>query len=88
MIKYLISLMTVLASFVGLLLGASPANANPVEVSISAKVPTNSITKTVNLNLSSPFLQLNNKTATSIFEHLGCSCTMCAQGTINLNSKN
>ena len=84
MIKYLISLMTTVASFVALLLFGNTAVANPVANSTVTQAPSDTVMEVVNLNVNSPFLQLNNPTADSIFAHLGCSCAVCTQGVVKL----
>lgn len=94
MIGRLISIITTFVSFIGLLLMGNNAMANPVQNSALTQVPSNNnVVEMVNLNVSSPFLQSNNKTPISLFEHLGCCCALCTQGTINLeflhlNNKN
>ncbi len=85
MLKYLISLMTAFASLMAFLVMGNTAVANSVENSTVDQTTSHIATEIVNLNVSSPFLQLNNKTATPIFEHLGCSCAVCTQGTVNLS---
>lgn len=102
MIRRLISIITTFASFIGFLLIGNNAMANPVENSTVTQATSNQVIEIVNLNVSSPFLaiepnpslfkagycsQLNNKTSISLFEHLGCSCPVCTQGTNNLESK-
>ncbi len=84
MLKHLISFVTAFVSLMTFLLIGNTAAANPVENSTVDQATSDTVTEIVNLNVSSPFLQLNNKTATSIFEHLGCSCAVCTQGTVNL----
>ena len=84
MIKYLISLITTVASFVALLLFGNTAVANPVANSTVTQAPSDTVMEVVNLNVNSPFLQLNNQTAASNFDHLGCSCAVCTQGVIKL----
>ena len=87
MIGKLISLITTFVSFIGLMLMGNNAMASPVENSEIAQASSNTIVEVVNLNLTSPFLQLNEKTPTSFFDHMGCSCGLCTQGTINSQSK-
>ncbi|MDJ0650833.1 MAG: hypothetical protein QNJ60_19230 [Xenococcaceae cyanobacterium MO_188.B19] len=87
MIRKLISIITAFASFIGLVLIGNNAMANPVENSTVTQESYTKVVKVVNLNVSSPFLELNNKTPISMLEHLGCSCGMCTQRTNNLESK-
>ena len=87
MFRHLISLITAFIGFVGFLLMGNAAMANPVENSLITDLPSDTFTKVVNLNISSPFLELNNKT-NFIFDHQGCSCAVCTQATTNLESKN
>lgn len=87
MIRRLISIITTFASFIGFMLMGNHAMANPVENSTITQAPSNNVVEMVNLNVSSPFLELNNKTPISLFEHLGCSCALCTQGTKNLESR-
>ncbi|MDJ0578217.1 MAG: hypothetical protein QNJ65_24065 [Xenococcaceae cyanobacterium MO_234.B1] len=84
MLKHLISFVTAFVSLMTFLLIGNSAVANSIENSIVDQATSHTVTEIVNLNVSSSFLQLNNKTTTSIFEHLGCSCAVCTQGTINL----
>ncbi len=84
MIKYLISLITTFASFVPLLLFGNTAVANPVPNSTLNQPSSDTVMEVVNLNVNSPFLQLNNKTATPILAHFGCSCAVCTQGEIKV----
>ncbi|MDJ0532835.1 MAG: hypothetical protein QNJ70_10120 [Xenococcaceae cyanobacterium MO_207.B15] len=86
MIKHLISFLTALAGLIGFLLMGNTAVASPLDNNTVEPAASNTVTKIVNLNVSSPLLQLNSKTATSIFEHLGCSCAICTQGAVNLES--
>ena len=87
MIRQLISIITTVASFIGFVLIGNNAMANPVENGRVTQEPYTNVVKVVNLNISSPFLELNNKTPISIFEHSGCSCALCTQGTKNLESR-
>ncbi len=87
MIRKLTSIITAFASFIGLVLIGNNAMANPVENSTVTQESYTKVVKVVNLNVSSPFLELNNKTAISILEHSGCSCGVCTQRTQNLAAK-
>ena len=84
MLKHLINLMTAFAGLITFLLMGNTAVANPVANSTVAQATSNTVTEIVNLNVGSPLLQLNNTAATSIFEHLGCSCAVCTQGKVSL----
>lgn len=72
MIKFIASLLTTVASFLGIF-GISDAVAAPVVV----ETPVNTI-QPVSLNETGSLWQLDNKDAQDFFAHLGCSCAVCA----------
>ena len=79
MIKFLMSVVTAITSFVGLLGISNAAVANPVVVSQAAPVAADVLEKPVSLNTASSLLQLTNQDAQEFFAHLGCSCATCTQ---------
>ena len=81
MIKFLISLITAVTSFIGLLGNTNSALATPIVEPIESLV-SNSLEQPVNLNVSSSLWQLNQDSK-DIFAHLGCSCAACSQVEVN-----
>ena len=95
MIRRLISVITTFASFIGLLVIGNNALANPYENSTITQAPSTNVMKAIDLNVSSPFWELNSKISISLSDqvnpslrdnvpHLGCSCAVCTKGTKNL----
>lgn len=84
MIKSLINLLAASASFVALLLVANTAVAvSPMTNSIMQTVAQPAIEQ-VSLNMISPSLELTAGQSNAIFEHFGCSCTVCSQAAKDL----
>ncbi len=76
MIRFILGLVTALASFLGWLgfsesVVAAPTVDLSTEVSIKATQP-------VNLNQASSLWQLSNQDSQEFFAHLGCNCAACA----------
>ena len=76
MIKFLMSVVTAIASFVGLLGISHAAIATPV-VSQAASLAVDTIKEPVNLNTIGSLNQLTNQDTQEFFAHLGCSCATC-----------
>ena len=74
MIKFLLSLITAVTSFIGLLGNTNSALANPTIEPIVRE----SLEQPVNLNISGSLWQLS-RDSKDIFDHLGCSCAACSQ---------
>ena len=83
MIKFLMSVVTAIASFVGLLGISNAAIANPVAVSQVTPVASNTLKQQVDLNTTGSLLQLTNQDAQEFFAHLGCSCATCTTSEYN-----
>lgn len=81
MIKFLLSLITAVTSFIGLIGNTNSALATPIVKPIEPIV-SNSLEQPVNLNVSSSLWQLNQDSK-DIFAHLGCSCAACSQIEVN-----
>lgn len=81
MIKFLLSLITAVTSFIGLIGNTNSALATPIVKPIEPIV-SNSLEQPVNLNVSSSLWQLNQDSK-DIFAHLGCSCAACSQVEVN-----
>lgn len=81
MIKFLIGLITAVASFIGLIGNTNSVLATPIVEPIDSLV-SNSLEQPVNLNVSSSLWQLNQDSK-DIFAHLGCSCAACSQVEVN-----
>lgn len=81
MIKFLMSLIAVVTSFIGLL-GNTNSVATPVVENLKPIVR-NSLEQPVNLNVSSSLWQLSDLDSKDIFPHLGCSCAACSQVEVN-----
>lgn len=81
MIKFLLSLITAVVSFIGLLGNTDSALANPTTEPIDSLV-SNSLEQPANLNISGSLWQLNQDSK-DIFAHLGCSCAACSQVEVN-----
>jgi hypothetical protein len=84
MIKALMSLIAVLASFFGVLgLNNSSALATPIvdrnHKPIVSSYLSSSLEEPVNLNFSGSLWQLNKQDANNIFDRLGCSCGVCVR---------
>lgn len=81
MIKFLIGLITVVTSFIGLIGNTNSVLANPIVEPIESLV-SNSLEQPVNLNVSGSLWQLNQDSK-DIYPHLGCSCAACSQVEVN-----
>ncbi|HHP7230908.1 MAG TPA: hypothetical protein ACFCUY_08625 [Xenococcaceae cyanobacterium] len=99
MIKYLVSFIIAVVGLIASWTMGNTAIADTIEIenNLAKPVTTSKVTATaqdnsvresgsgsnlVNLNLNSPWLESNNS-ATTIFEHLGCSCAACLQNTVS-----
>ena len=80
--KFLMSLIAVVTSFIGLLGNTDSVLATPIVEPIESIV-SNSLEQPVNLNLSSSLWQLSDRDNQDIFAHLGCSCAACSQVEVN-----
>lgn len=79
MMKNLLRLLAASASFVALLLVANTAIAAPKINNSLAQTVNQTALQQVSLNVISPDLELINEQNNSMFDHLGCSCSICTQ---------
>ena len=78
--KFLIGLITIFTSLIGILGFNNSALANPVAKQELKPVTLDTV-QPVQLNVTASLWQLGDRTPHDIFAHLGCSCAACSQST-------
>ncbi|MFM2311802.1 MAG: hypothetical protein RLZZ04_1078 [Cyanobacteriota bacterium] len=78
MLKNILRLLAVCASFVALLFVTSPAIASTTVATTEQQLQSPAVNLAVNLNVVSPSLQIAGNTDTLV-NHVGCSCAACTQ---------
>jgi hypothetical protein len=79
MLKHLLRLLATSASLVALLLFANTALASSSIDNVQISTVRQSELQLVNLNVTSPILELTNQSHNSLLQHFGCTCPVCTQ---------